>query len=352
VIVDGEIVGALVVEQTTHGLLALRNSLARDTVRNVIIVFAIGLFLLIIFASLVSTRINRLTRQLSQLAGTSNAAGALSATGAFTVTDGKRDGRLSARLADEITDLAQQFTGVTLRLKQNNQHLENLSKRLAHELRTPIAVVRSSLDNLEMAGNTERDIYVARAREGIERLSTILNNMTEATRLEESLDPAETEYFDLVEVVRGCVDGYRAAYPEQVFDLSIEGEFEKLSGLPDLVAQMLDKLVSNAVSFATRATPIKIRLTRERDAVIRVINTGPQLPDIVADSLFGSMTSVRSMGQDAAGQASSSHLGLGLYIAKLIAEFHGGRISAHNREDTTGVVVTVYLPFMRITGRA
>ncbi|MEX0942279.1 MAG: ATP-binding protein, partial [Pseudomonadales bacterium] len=255
------------------------------------------------------------------------------------------------RLGDEITDLGHGFARVTHRLRQNNQYLENLSKRLAHELRTPIAVVRSSLDNLEIVEGSARSAPVARAREGIERLSTILNNMTEATRLEESLDPSETEYFDLPRVVKGCVDGYRIAYPDQSFELSIESEFEKLSGLPDLIAQMLDKLVSNAVSFAASGTPIKVRLTREGSAIIRIINNGPPLPDVSPATLFDSMVSVRSDDQKASVQGSPGHLGLGLSVARLIAEFHGGSISVHNREDTQGVVVIVSLPFMRITGR-
>jgi two-component system sensor histidine kinase ChvG len=62
------------------------------------------------------------------------------------------------------------------------------------------------------------------------------------------------------------------------------------------------------------------------------------------NKLFDSMISVRKKRD-----ASSSHLGLGLYIAKLIAHFHGGEIKIANREDVSGVIVTVTIPLMRLT---
>ena len=107
----------------------------------------------------------------------------------------------------------------------------------------------------------------------------------------------------------------------------------------------MDKLIGNATEFSTANSTIGIRLTKENDeAVIRVINEGPALPDAMRDKLFDSMISVRQ-NRD----ASSSHLGLGLYIAKVITHFHGGKINIKNREDVSGVIVTVSIPLMRLT---
>jgi signal transduction histidine kinase len=88
-----------------------------------------------------------------------------------------------------------------------------MAGRLAHELRTPVAVVRSSLDNLnDAAVPADARVYIDRARSGLARLNAILTRMTEATRLEEALHDAERERFDLALVVAGCVEGYRLAY--------------------------------------------------------------------------------------------------------------------------------------------
>jgi signal transduction histidine kinase len=112
--------------------------------------------------------------------------------------------------------------------------------------------------------------------------------------------------------------------------------------LPELFAQMLDKLVANAVEFATHGA-IQIRLERdESSARLIVANEGPSLPPEIADRLFDSMVSVRP--ERASAERGEPHLGLGLYIVRLVAEFHGGSAQAANRPDASGVEVTVTLP--------
>ena len=112
-------------------------------------------------------------------------------------------------MPDELGDLARSFSTMVEKLHQYNQYLESMASRLAHELRTPVSIVRSSLDNIATDQlDDENAVYVKRAHDGLERLSLILNNMSEATRLEHSLDKDDIESFDLIELVRGCVEGY------------------------------------------------------------------------------------------------------------------------------------------------
>jgi signal transduction histidine kinase len=154
--------------------------------------------------------------------------------------------------------------------------------------------------------------------------------MTEASRLEHGLSAAARERFDAGAVVRGCVNGYRLAYADQVFELSVPGEAVFVRGAPDLLAQMLDKLVENAVDFTASGTAIRMVLTS--DAALRVENQGAPLPDAIRESLFDSMVSQRE-----ARAGGAPHLGLGLYIARLIAEFHGARLVAENLPGGAGV---------------
>jgi len=113
-------------------------------------------------------------------------------------------------------------------------------------------------------------------------------------------------------------------------------------GAPDLVAQMLDKLVANAHEFATPGSAIDVALVRAGDhASLTVQNEGPPLPPGLHERLFDSMMSVRSATVD-----DVPHLGLGLYIVRLVAEFHGGSARAADRDDGKGVAVTVSLPLM------
>jgi signal transduction histidine kinase len=179
-----------------------------------------------------------------------------------------------------------------------------------------------------------------RADEGLRRLGTILSRMSEAARLEPALAATDREPFDLAAVVRGCVFGYRLANPGRAILLREPGEPLPAHGAPDLVAQMLDKLVDNALSFARPGTPVRVQLSREgRAAALSVENEGPPLPAPMKGRLFESMVSVRP-----AGGEGEPHLGLGLYIVRLIAAFHGGEATARDRDAGDGVIVTVSMP--------
>jgi signal transduction histidine kinase len=223
------------------------------------------------------------------------------------------------------------------RLKEYNAYLEAMAGRLAHELRTPVAVVRTSLDNLqaEPIPDSAR-VYLERAGEGVDRLSRLIARLSEATRLERLLESAERERFDLASVVAGCVEGYRATYPGQKFELmepsprpSPKGEGGVwVEGVPDAFAQLLDKLVENALDFAPAGTPIRVSLAkRDRGALLAVENDGPPVPEAMRDRLFDSMVALRG----------GEHLGLGLYIVRIVAEFHGGRVRAANLPGGRGV---------------
>ena len=121
---------------------------------------------------------------------------------------------------DEIGDLSRSFSAVLERLAEHHAYLESMAGRLSHELRTPLAVVRSSLENLKLSSE-DAPRYIERAEQGLARLGRIIERMTEASRLEQSLESVERSRYDLAAVVRGCVEGYRAAYPRASFTLEL-----------------------------------------------------------------------------------------------------------------------------------
>jgi len=328
--VGDEVHGAVVVEETTNRIASLRNQALERLLGATFAAFALVAAVLLWFAARISNRIRRLADE---------AEAAIDARGRVT--------RLTTAsgAADEIGDLSRSFSTVLGRLARYNAYLEALAGRLSHELRTPVAVVRSSLENLHAARTPEETrTYVARAEEGLGRLSTILSRMTEASRLEQGLSAAERERFDAVQVVRGCVEGYRLAYDGRApggaprsFELSLPDAPVPLEGAPDLLAQMLDKLVENAADFAVEGTSIRVSLAA--DGTLRVENRGPALPDAIRESLFDSMVSLR--GERGGGVP---HLGLGLYIARLIAEFHGGTLRAENLPGGAGAAFEARMP--------
>jgi dedicated sortase system histidine kinase len=326
--VGDEVKGAVVVEQTTNAVLAERNRAFARLFTIVLAALLIGSVALTLYASWLSARIRRLRDE---------AEAAIDAQGRVRgVVAGSQAG-------DEIGDLSRSFSSALARLAQYASHQEAMASRLSHELRTPIAVVRSSLDNLALQNLPEdARVVMGRAQEGLDRLAHIITRMTEATRLESSLAEVEPERFDLAQVVAGCVEGYRAAYPQQKIELESPSGSVPFDGAPELIAQMFDKLVANAVEFARPGTAIEVKLEREvASARLAVSNEGPRLPAGMETRLFDSMVSVREE------RTGTPHLGLGLYIVRLIAEHHGGRVLAANRSDVEGVAVSVVLPLVR-----
>jgi two-component system sensor histidine kinase ChvG len=331
--VSDNIVGAVVVEETTGAIQMLKLSALENLLVITLIVFLAGFATLLGFASRLAARVRRLGQEAET---------AIDAQGRIRGDIKGSDAR------DEIGDLSRSLSAVVRRLKDYNAYLESMAGRLSHELRTPVAVVRSSLDNLKFHVSADNaQVYIERADDGVRRLSTLISRLSEASQLERFLHDAERESFDLGTVVKGCVEGYRAAYPDQIFDFQISAGELKIEGVPDAIAQLLDKLVANAMEFRAPGTSIDIALEkRGREVVFGVSNTGALLPPGLASTLFSSMVSVRPEEQ-CSKEGRVGHLGLGLYIVRLIAEFHGGEARAENRPGNSGVTVSVVLPLAK-----
>jgi len=324
--VGGKVIGAVVTEQTTHSIETLRNQALEELFDMILLVIAIVTLAILLFARQTSRRILQLKK------ATENA-----------VDD---EGRIQATFEgsgdnDELGDLSRSFSSLVKRLHGYTQTLENMNARLSHEFRTPISVVRSSLDRLAM-GELKDDarVYVDRALEGTHRLNRILNQMSEASGLEQSLQTAENERIDLSSLVAACVQGYQIAFDEQKIRHIPVSIALFTAACPDHIAQMLDKVVSNAIQFALPQTEVVVQLERIKGyARIVVSNKGPCIDDENSQSLFDSMISVRSESKDR-----GLHLGLGLYIARTITEFYKGSIAIENEEDASGVKVKILLP--------
>jgi signal transduction histidine kinase len=223
------------------------------------------------------------------------------------------------------------------RLRDHQDYLGNLRSRLVHELRTPIMVVRSSLENLAAENDPQRQAsYLERVSAGAARLEKIVASMSEASSLESMLAGSGLEDADIAALLRACVEGYGSAFAPRTFVVRSSDARAPAAVVPEAIVQAMDKLVANAVDFASEGSVIELRLDHEpatsargvrRPAMWRIAvrNQGPALPDVMNQSLFDSMVSVRS---DSA--KDRAHLGLGLYLVRLIAEFHGGETFANN----------------------
>lgn len=326
---DG-VLGAVVVRQSGETYLSLTDQAFSRLLGYSLLALTVGALGLLGYATLLSWRIRRLSR----------------AAGAAISEDGRVRGNFPRATAqDEIGELSRQYADLLERLREYNDYLHSLSRKLSHELRTPVAVIQSSLDNLEHAGEGDSDdaVYRQRAREGLLRLQGILTAMSEASRLEESIWNNTPSEFDLVPLLREVFEVYRGVYTDHTLQLAVAPDSAVVTGAADLLVQALDKLMDNAAAFCPAGGRIGVQLaSHDRDWRLQVTNEGPGLPAGARERMFEPMVSLRE------GSADAVHLGLGLHIVRLIVAFHHGSVRADNLPGGDGVVVTIDLPRLDI----
>jgi len=304
------LVGTIYVEQSAEDILYFQDRALKNILQVTVLLFIVMSAVLLGFASFLASKIRTLKHGLE--------------------TSVSHDGRIIGEMKpssskDEIGELSRGVNSVLKRLKEYNHYLEAMASRLAHELRTPLAVVKTSIENAKLNSTDEQAKYLSRAESGADRLDNILSRLREATRLEQSLKDAEIVSFDIVDLINSQVDGYREIWPKISFVVDAEKEAAHVIGAPELVVQAVDKLISNAIDFHDINTPILINVVKDKKTLkIGVVNQGHALPE---QNIFESMVSNRRDSSD------QPRLGMSLYIVKLVAEFHAGTVKAVNLDD-------------------
>src|SRR5690606_4980949 len=153
--------------------------------------------------------------------------------------------------------------------------------------------------------------------------------MSEASRLEAAINSADWETIDLNQWLQHCAEGYRSVHPERLIETRVPGRVISYRCAPELLAQALDKLVDNAISLSGADDKVSLHLQPQADHIeLAVQNSGTRLPAEFQGRLFNSLVSLRENAANS--QSAVPHLGLGLYIVRLVAQAHGGQASARN----------------------
>lgn len=233
---------------------------------------------------------------------------------------------------DEIGQLSRGIESMLSEMREYTQYLKDLGSRLSHEMKTPLAVVQSSLDNLELE---QRPEFLQRAQLGTKRLRFTLNQLSELSRLKYTLEQTPKQVFDIALLVQELAQAYQGFIPNLKMD--IHPEPLMIEGSPDLMAQMIDKLLDNAKDFISKNGYIELSIFSKKDKVnLTIFNTDSQLPVKKGLNIFNSLVSVRNDKT-----TDSVHLGLGLYLVQLISRYHNTTIKAENTHHPKGVIFTI-----------
>ena len=238
---------------------------------------------------------------------------------------------LTAR-PDEIGRLSGALRGMVGALYERIESNEQFAADVAHEIKNPLASLRSAVGTLRVA---KRDDQRARLLDVIEhdvrRLDRLVSDISNASRLDSELVKEEEESFDLGKMLQNLADylGQEAGSKGVDFITDLPKSPVVIRGLEARLAQVFVNLISNAISFCEQGDAIRLwcRVNDSRVLVV-VEDTGPGIPEQALTKIFKRFYSERPEGQF------GNNSGLGLAISKQIIEAHGGVIWAENIRPT------------------
>lgn len=227
----------------------------------------------------------------------------------------------------EVASLGEDFNAMAVRLGELDRLKDDLLSNVSHELKAPLASMRETvrllLDGIPGPLTERQERLLGLTLESGERLSTLIDNLLDLSRLRAGAMGFEFEPHDLREVARSVVEPYEAMLRERDLDLDAswpEGAVPVTCDGPR-VAQVVDNLVSNAVKFSPEGGTVRLRLERiDGGARLEVEDEGPGIPDGKKARVFE-----RFYRADPARKGSQG-TGLGLAIAREIARAHGGEV--------------------------
>ncbi|HVF93315.1 MAG TPA: stimulus-sensing domain-containing protein [Sphingomonas sp.] len=252
--------------------------------------------------------------------------------------------RLPSR-RDEIGSLARALSDMSLALRARIDATEAFAADITHEMKNPLASLRSAVEGLETVKDPElRQRLLAIVRDDVHRMDRLITDISEASRLDAQLSRAKFEPVDIAQMITGLLDQRRARGIQREIKLrfdSTASEPAVVLGEGARLERVFENLIDNALSFSPDGGVITLAASVEGDdLVIRVDDEGPGVPEDARDAIFRRFQSVRPE-TEAFGQ----HSGLGLAIARTIVDGHQGSIVAESREDRlSGARFVVRLP--------
>ncbi|PAX08425.1 sensor histidine kinase [Sphingomonas lenta] len=245
---------------------------------------------------------------------------------------------------DELGSLARAISDMSIALRARIDATEAFAADVTHELKNPLASLRSAVDGLARVKDPAlAEQLMAIVRDDVLRLDRLITDISEASRLDAQLSRAKFEPVDLGVLIDGLLEQRRARGVERDVRIRFDRSGEPLVVMGDgsRLERVFENLIDNAISFSPDGGLIAIAGHYDaEDLVISVEDEGPGVPEEEREAVFRRFQSIRP-----SSEAFGQHSGLGLAIARTIVEGHGGAIAVESREDrTAGARFVVRLP--------
>lgn len=319
---DGTVIGVVAATSAAGELDQLVRNEREQVLRMFVIALLVSIALSLVLASTIANPLSDLAAA-AELGRDRNAR--KMAPGRVRIPD------LTAR-PDEIGRLSGALRGMVAALYDRIEANEQFAADVSHEIKNPLASLRSAVGSLRLVKKDEHRIRLLDVIEhDVRRLDRLVSDISNASRLDSELVKEEEEEFNLVRTLNNINQylGQQAAERGVEYITDLPAEPIMVHGLEGRLAQVFVNLITNAVSFCEEGDAVRVWVRRrENRALIVVEDTGPGIPEQALTKIFKRFYSERPPGQF------GEHSGLGLAISKQIVEAHGGVIWAENIHPT------------------
>ena len=246
---------------------------------------------------------------------------------------------------DELGTLSQSLDEMTNELQKRVNTAENFSTDLVHEIRNPLASLKSASEILGDTNNTlEKEKLVKILTHDVERIERLITDYSQMLKDEVAITREQMKSIDLKNIAISVVDDFNGIYQSKR-GIKVDLKFDKkqmkfeIKGIESRIEQVLANLLENSISFSNDNQDILVELKKEKTNKIKlsVIDEGRGFREKNTDKIFKRFYSNRP-------EKFGEHSGLGLNIVKNLVELHGGDIFASNNKHKKGARIDIYFP--------
>src|SRR6056300_670399 len=237
---------------------------------------------------------------------------------------------------DELGLLSKSLDDMTLELQKRISHAENFSTDLVHEIRNPLASLKSASEILNDTKDADERLKLINIlSHDVQRIERLITDYSQILKDEVALSKEKFKKIDLIPIIKSVVDDYNNIYQaKRGINISFLNDGNKsyvINGIENRIEQIIANLLDNAISFSDDNKNIDIKISKnlEKQIVINIMDEGPGFKERDTSKIFQRFYSNRP---DKFGQ----HSGLGLNIVKNLTDLHNASINALNRTDKRG----------------
>ncbi len=247
---------------------------------------------------------------------------------------------------DELGLLSSSLDDMTLELQKRISQAENFSTDLVHEIRNPLASLKSASEILQDTNDMDQRVKLLNIlSHDVQRIERLITDYSQMLKDEVALSKEKIKKLDIEPIIKSVVDDFNNIYKvKRGIEISFENDGKKnyyINGIENRIEQIIANLLDNAISFSEDNKNIIVKVSQSEDKKINIdiLDEGNGFKEKDTNKIFKRFYSNRP---DKFGQ----HSGLGLNIVKNLVDLHNGSIKASNRTDKKGARMEVIFPML------